>query len=135
MAYLLDTDTCIYIIKKQPVSVKEKFTLLNPDSLCVSSITIAELEYGVAKSIQAERNKKALEEFLTGLTIVDFDIHAAACYGPIRATLEKQGNLIGSMDMMIAAIAKSLALVLVTNNTREFNRIDNLKTENWILPA
>ncbi len=132
MAYLLDTDICIYIIKKQPVSVREKFNSTDPTKIFVSSITVAELEYGVSKSSQVDQNSNSLKHFLSQLNIVSFDAHAATHYGVIRASLEKNGTLIGSLDMMIAAIAKSVDYILITNNEREFARVDGLKIENWI---
>lgn len=131
MAYLLDTNICIYLLKEQPSKLKLKFSSVQSTDLYLSSITIAELEFGVAKSTQAEKNSEALKVFLSSFQIIDFDSRAARQYGLIRALLEKQGTPIGANDMLIAAIAKSLDLTLVTNNEKEFARINGLKIENW----
>jgi tRNA(fMet)-specific endonuclease VapC len=132
MAYLLDTNICIYIRKEQSVKLKEKFLSIGSSNLYVSSITVAELEFGVAKSLQVEKNTEALNRFLLGLNTVDFDRAAAKQYGIIRALLEKKGTPIGANDMLIASIAKSLDFTLVTNNEREFSRVEGLKIENWL---
>jgi tRNA(fMet)-specific endonuclease VapC len=133
MEYLLDTNICIYIIKKKPVNVFEKFKTLEIGSIGISSITLAELRYWIMKSSDIEKNSEALERFITPLDIIDFDTNAAIEYGKIRADLEKKGTPIGPLDMLIASHAKSLDLTLVTNNEREFNRISELKVENWTL--
>ena len=132
MKYLLDTNICIYIIKNSPSSVIEKFHSLTIGDLGVSSITLAELEYGVSKSVHKMKNQAALYQFISPLEILDFDTLAAQAYGQIRVDLEQQGKLIGSMDMLIAAHALSLKITLVTNNVKEFNRIPNLLVENWV---
>jgi len=98
----------------------------------VSSITVAELYYGVEKSRYPSQNREALEQFLIPLAIVDFDYLASAAYGKIRATLEAQGTPIGSLDMLIAAHAVSMDVTLVTNNVQEFARMPNLKITNWV---
>jgi len=98
----------------------------------ISSITLSELRYGVAKSTHQQKNAKALDEFITPLEVVSFDEEAAHVYGEIRATLEKAGTPIGAMDMLIAAHAVSLGIPLVTNNTREFARITSLNVFDWI---
>jgi tRNA(fMet)-specific endonuclease VapC len=131
MKYLLDTNICIYIIKKKPDEVFEKFKNLNVGDVGISTITLAELQFGIEKSSNSLKNKEALENFLTPIEIVDFDYEAAIEYGIIRAALEKKGVPIGPLDMLIASHAKSLNVILVTNNIREFNRIDGLKIENW----
>jgi tRNA(fMet)-specific endonuclease VapC len=133
MEYLLDTNICIYIIKKKPVNVFEKFKTLEIGSIGISSITLAELRYGIMKSSDIDKNSEALERFITPLDIIDFDSNAAIEYGKIRADLEKKGTPIGPLDMLIASHAKSLDLTLVTNNEREFNRVPELKVENWTL--
>lgn len=133
MAYILDTNTCVYVIKRQPISVKEKFMTIDPDQLFISSITLAELEYGVAKSSQVKNNSIVLKEFLSRIKVVDFDSKAAYQYGLIRSLLEKKGTPIGSNDLLIAAIAKSLDFTLITNNEREFMRVEGLKIANWII--
>ncbi|MEM9276857.1 MAG: type II toxin-antitoxin system VapC family toxin [Cyanobacteria bacterium P01_F01_bin.143] len=132
MKFLLDTNICIYIIKQKPREVLQKFNTYRVGDIGVSSITVAELEFGVQKSQFPARNQQALTQFLLPLNIVDFDRAAAIVYGDIRATLEKQGTPIGSLDTLIAAHAVSLDVTLVTNNLKEFNRISNLQLENWV---
>ena len=129
--YLLDTNICIYIIKRKPVQVFEKFKSLSFGSIGISSITLAELQYGIMKSSIPERNQEALEIFLTPLEIIDFDFNATVEYGKIRADLERNGTPIGPLDTLIASHAKSLNLTLVTNNEKEFERVAGLKIENW----
>ncbi len=131
MDYLLDTNICIYIIKRRPDKVLQKFEVLSLGSVAVSSITLAELHYGIMKSSDPEKNQGALDKFLTPLEIIDFDYFATLEYGKIRAELEKNGTPIGPLDTLIAAHAKSLNLTLVTNNEKEFQRIPELKIENW----
>ena len=131
MKYMLDTNICIYIIKAKPKKVLDKFQTLGMGDVCISSITLAELQYGVEKSKYKERNKLALAAFLSSIEILPFSDNAAAEYGKIRANLEKQGNIIGAYDLMIGAHALSENITLVTNNTREFKRIENLSLENW----
>src|SRR5690554_2916693 len=131
MNYMLDTNICIYIIKEKPQKVLDKFKSLDIGDICISSITLAELEYGVEKSDYKERNKLALAGFLSSIEILPFSDKAAAEYGKIRTNLERQGNIIGAYDLMIGAHALSEDITLVTNNTKEFNRIKNLSLENW----
>ena len=132
MKLMLDTNICIYIIKQQPVAVLKRFLEYQIGDIGISSITLSELRYGVAKSTHQEKNTKALDEFITPLEVVSFDEEAAHIYGDIRAALEKAGTPIGSMDMLIAAHAVSLGIPLVTNNTREFVRIPTLNSIDWI---
>lgn len=131
MYYMLDTNICIYIIKQKPLDVIKKFTQLNPEQVCVSSITVAELEYGVSKSQHKVKNSNALQEFLSPLNIEPFNSLAAKHYGDLRSQLEKSGKQIGSLDTLIAAHAMSLGAILVTNNLKEFKRAKGLKLENW----
>jgi len=131
MKYLLDTNICIYIIKKQPASVIQRLTKIPIDDVVISAITYSELEYGVSKSQHQTKNKIALMEFLAPFTILPFDDLAAETYGEIRANLERNGNIIGNMDLLIAAHTLSSNLTLVTNNEKEFKRIPDLKLENW----
>jgi tRNA(fMet)-specific endonuclease VapC len=133
MEYLLDTNTCIYIIKRKPQKVFDKFKQLAPGSVSISSITLAELQYGVMKSMHPAKNSEALQKFLVPLQIVNFDSLATISYGHIRASLEQKGVPIGPLDFLIAAHALSLNLILVTNNEREFRRIDGLNIENWVV--
>lgn len=132
MKLMLDTNVCIYIIKQQPVAVLKRFLEYQIGDIGISSITLSELRYGVAKSTHQEKNTKALDEFIIPLEVVSFDEEAAYVYGGIRATLEKAGTPIGSMDMLIAAHAVSLGIPLVTNNAREFVRIPALNIIDWL---
>lgn len=131
ITYMLDTNICIYIIKKKPEQVIERMRRTRISDVGVSSITLSELEYGAVKSTRPEQNKLALVEFLAPLEILPYDDMAAHEYGKVRAYLEKQGSPIGSMDMLIAANALSLNCILVTNNESEFRRVPGLKVENW----
>ncbi|NMF63171.1 VapC toxin family PIN domain ribonuclease [Brasilonema octagenarum UFV-E1] len=132
MRFLLDTNMCIYIIKRKPPKVFEKFQTLDIFDVAISSITVAELEYGVYKSQRREQNQAALTQFLIPLEIIPFDASTTQTYGRIRADLERQGIVVGSMDMLIASQAISLGLILVTNNVRELSRIPGLVLENWV---
>lgn len=131
MRFLLDTNTCIYIIKERPPEVIQAMKNQNIDDICISTITLAELEYGVAKSQNVNQNRNALFKFMAPIAVIPFDSSAADKYGRIRAYLERKGMIIGPYDLLIAAHALSLGLILITNNTREFNRVPNLSTENW----
>ena len=132
MKYILDTNICIYIIKKKPESVIKKFEKLKASSVAISTITLSELYFGVAKSSKLDENMVALLEFISPLEVLDFTNADALIYGKIRNLLEKKGSPIGAMDLLIAAIAKCQDLILVTNNTKEFSRIPELKIENWV---
>ncbi|MCL1914504.1 MAG: type II toxin-antitoxin system VapC family toxin [Eubacteriaceae bacterium] len=131
MTYLLDTNTCIFMMKQIP-NVVERFRSAQSSGIAISSITLAELEFGVSNSQAYERNRNALLAFSTLLDILPFDIPASAEYGKIRAILEKAGTPIGSLDTLIAAHAKSRNLTLATNNTREFQRVKGLSIEDWL---
>jgi len=131
MKYILDTNICIYIIKQKPIRVFEKFKKLPLGSVGISIITFSELQYGMRKSTQLEKNQLALNQFLVPLEIIDFNMNAAIEYGRIRTNLEKIGTPIGPLDTLIAAHVKSLRLTLVTNNEKEFSRIDGLEIANW----
>lgn len=131
MKYMLDTNICIFTIKHKPQQVIENFLRHDPDELCISSITYAELMHGVEKSAAPDKNRLAIAMFLSPLTVLDFDGLAAEEYGKIRASLEKRGTPIGPMDMLIAGHAKAEGLILVTNNTREFRRVEDLVVEDW----
>jgi len=133
MNYLLDTNICIYIIKQKPITVINRFEIISPLQIGVSMITVAELEYGVQKSLFPKQNSDALTKFLSPLMLYEFDFDASQIYGIIRSKLEQNGNVIGSLDMLIAAHALSLNCTLVTNNEKEFNRIETLTLENWAL--
>jgi tRNA(fMet)-specific endonuclease VapC len=129
--YLLDTNICIYIINNNPKQVVERIKSLKPPQVKLSSISMAEMEYGVSKSRDRERNRQALIYFASAFDIIEFNDNDAEVYGLIRAELEKKGQIIGPYDMQIAAQAISRDLILVTNNTSEFSRISNIKLENW----
>jgi tRNA(fMet)-specific endonuclease VapC len=131
MEYMLDTNICIYIIKSKPVKVLDKFLEFSVDEIGISAITLAELEFGIQNSSKPVQNKIALAEFITPLEIASFDETAAEEYGIIRGDLKRRGELIGELDMLIAAHAKSINSVLVTNNEKEFNRVNGLIVENW----
>ncbi len=129
---MLDTNICIYIIKNRPESVREQFKAFDIGELCLSSITVSELMYGVYKSQYVEKNLLAIENFLMPFDIVNYDYNASMEYGKIRASLERKGQVIGGMDMQIAAHAKSLNMILITNNGKEFKRVHGLEIDNWI---
>ena len=131
MNYLLDTNICIYIIKKKPPMVLKQVESKQPGQIAISTITLAELEYGITRSRYPDRNRVALLEFLIPFTILDFDQAASVEYGHIRSSLETKGKPIGPMDLLLAAQASSHGLVLVTNNEREFKRVEGLQIENW----
>lgn len=130
MRYLLDTDTCIYVINHRPESVLVQFLAHEEDGIGISSITASELYFGVRKTGSA-RNLAALERFLAPLLVADYDLAAAQAYGQLRAQLERKGTPIGPFDMQIAAHALALGVTLVTNNLREFRRVPGLALENW----
>ena len=132
MRYMLDTNICIYLIKHKPLQVFEKLQEHNPDEMCISAVTYAELVHGVEKSKAVERNRLALTILLSNIEILDFDMKAAEEYGRIRADLEKKGTPIGPLDMMIAGHAKSFGYTVVTNNVGEFKRVEGLQYENWV---
>lgn len=130
MSYLLDTNICIYIINSRPEKVLDRFHLHSVGSIGISSVTASELTFGVIKS-GSERNKLALEMFMAPLEIFPFDASVIWHYGKLRTFLEKEGRPIGALDTMIAAHAISLNAILVTNNIREFSRVEGLHYENW----
>lgn len=132
MKYLLDTNIVAYIIKRMPLEVLHKLQSLDWTEIAISSIVVAELWYGVEKSQLKEQNKTALEAFLRPFTVLDFDTQAAEAYASIRADLESKGKIIGANDLLISAHALSHGLILVTNNTKEFERVGGLQIENWI---
>ncbi|MDY7032211.1 MAG: type II toxin-antitoxin system VapC family toxin [Thermodesulfobacteriota bacterium] len=130
--YMLDTNICIYIIRKKPKDVIEKFRQTQISQIGISSITLSEIEYGVVKSSKPGQNQLALTQFLAPIEILPYGDEAAKPYGSIRAFLEKQGSPIGSLDMLIAAHALSTDCILVTNNEEEFSRVPNLNIDNWV---
>jgi tRNA(fMet)-specific endonuclease VapC len=131
LKYMLDTNIVIYVIKRRPVHVLEVFNL-HAGLMCVSSITYAELLHGVEKSTKPEHNLRQVEDFTSRLEVLDYEIKAAAHYGDIRADLERKGTIIGINDLHIAGHARSAGMILVTNNLREFDRVEGLRLDNWI---
>jgi tRNA(fMet)-specific endonuclease VapC len=129
---LLDTNICIEAIRGKTDRVMSHLRRQAIDSVGISAITLAELQHGVSASKDAGGNLVALVRFCAPLQIMSFDNFAAAAYGDLRATLQRQGRVIGPLDMLIAAHALSMDAILVTNNEREFKRISNLKIENWV---
>jgi tRNA(fMet)-specific endonuclease VapC len=131
MKWMLDTNICIDIIKERPRSVLDRFKDHSVGDIGVSVVTLAELEYGVSASSRPAKNREALDQFVSPLEVASFDRDATAAYGRLRAALEKKGQMIGSMDLLIAAHAVSLDVRLVTHNSREFGRVPGLKIEDW----
>ena len=129
--YLLDTNICIYIMNRHPKDIIDKFRRFDIGEIGVSTITVSELQYGVAKSKNQALNAKRVEEFLAPLEIISYDEIAANIYGKIRHILEKSGQPIGPLDLLIAAHALGRKLILITNNEKEFKRIKYLNVENW----
>ncbi len=131
--YLLDTNTCIFIKNERPATTLQKLreVIRAKRKVFLSSISVAELQYGVYNSQNIEKNRIALVEFLAPFDILEFDDTDAEVFGKIRADLKKQGKIIGPYDMLIAAQALSRGLVLVTNNVGEFERIPGLRIEDW----
>lgn len=134
MIYMLDTDICIYTIKRKPASVLKRLESMPPDRLTMSVITFAELMNGAKKSRYVKENVARLSALAELIDITPFDREAAAAYGDIRSDLEKRGEVIGGNDLLIAAHALSLGRTLVTNNVKEFRRIQGLQVENWVEP-
>ena len=130
--YILDTDMCSYIIRERPVHVLAHFRKLNMDQISISTISYAELLYGVKRSRSKKINRPIVDNFARHLSVIAWSIEAAEHYGDIRAELETCGTPIGAMDMMIAAHARSLRAVLVTNNLKHFTKVKGLKLENWV---
>ncbi|MCR4764074.1 MAG: type II toxin-antitoxin system VapC family toxin [Lachnospiraceae bacterium] len=133
MKYMLDTNMIAYAKNRRPEVVLERLIQHDPSQICISSITMAELEYGVHNSSKPEQNRTALMMFLSGITILPFDSDASFEYGKIRYALKSKGILIGGNDLLIAAHAKSLGLTLVTHNTREFSKVEGLSIEDWCI--
>ena len=131
MTYMLDTNICIYVMKKRPENVLRRFQKELHSGLCISSITLAELEYGMKHSSDPMRNEQALLRFLAPMSILPFGPAAASEYGEIRAYLQSQGTPIGPLDMLIAGHARAEEMILVTNNGKEFERVPDLALENW----
>ena len=133
--FMFDTDTCSYIMRRSHPLLLKRLERHDPDDVCMSVITRAELQYGVALSPRPAHDAAALEALLPYVDALPFDEEAASHYGEIRADLKRRGQMIGANDLRIAAHARSQGLTLVTNNTAEFGRVPRLKVENWTLPA
>ena len=131
LRFLLDTNICIYAMKGPPPALAARFDQ-EQDGLAISSMTLAELLFGVANSDRPERNREGLALFLTKVSIADFGVQAAEHFGTIKAQHRRSGTPVGPHDMLIGAHARSLGFTLVTNNRREFDRIPDLKVENWV---
>jgi tRNA(fMet)-specific endonuclease VapC len=131
LKYMLDTNIVIYVIKRRPLEILDTFNR-HTGQMCISSITLAELMHGVEKSAKPEHNLRQVEEFVSRLDVIDYGVKAAGHYGDIRANLERSGTTIGINDLHIAGHARSEGLILVTNNLREFERVNALRLENWI---
>jgi len=132
MRYMLDTNICSYILKNHPVAVKLKFEEVGSGNICISSIVLAELYYGAARHPKGVIIRREIDDFASRLVVMPWDEIAADHYGAIRSSLEKAGTLVGAMDMLIAAHARSSGMTLVTNNQREFDRIKGLTSVNWV---
>jgi tRNA(fMet)-specific endonuclease VapC len=130
LKYMLDTNIVIYVIKRRPVELLDIFNA-HVDQMCISTITLAELMHGVEKRSMPERNLNNVEDFVSHLDVLHYDNEAAMQYGDIRADLEKKGTIIGVNDLHIAGHARSKGLILVSNNTREFERVEGLRVTDW----
>ena len=131
MKYMLDTNTCMHAIRREPDAVIKNFLAHDPEEMCISAITYAELMQFVEQSMAVGKSRIAMSLFLFSITILAFDASAAEAYGRIRAELEKAGMFIDPKDMMIAGHARSAGLVLVTNHAKEYSRVDGLTVEDW----
>ncbi len=132
MKIMFDTNTCIALIRRKPPQVLRRLSAFRVGEIGISWATLAELEFGVAKSQHKEKNQEALDEFVLPLEIASFDREAARAYGQIRTALEKKGTPIGALDLLIGAHALSLGVTLATNKTREFSRIKGLAIVDWL---
>lgn len=132
--FMLDTDICIYLINERDEALRNKFES-NAHIICISSITYAELCFGVSRSVRVEENRRELEDFCLDLDILPFDEAAGIDYGEIRQELLQRGRVIGANDLLIAAHARSAGVTLVTNNEGEFGRVPELRMENWVVEA
>ena len=131
LAYMLDTNICIYLMKARPPELRERFNEL-AEQLCISTITLGELRYGAEKSARSAKNLAGLAQFVARLEVLSFGDKAAAHYGQLRAELDRAGTPCGSYDMQIGGHARSEGLIVVTNDTREFGRMPGVRAENWL---
>jgi len=130
LRYMLDTNLCVRVLRDRPQAFRERFNL-EADGLCISTVVLTELLHGAQKSARPEHNRRAVEAFCARLEVLAFDVNAAGHAADIRAALERQGAMIGGYDVLIAGHARSRGLVVVTNNLREFTRVDGLRVEDW----
>ena len=131
--WLLDTNLCIRVLRDRPAGLRERFNR-EADALCISTVVLTELLYGAEKSARPAENRRTVEQFAARMVVLPFDDAAAAHAANIRATLERQGLPIGGYDVLIAGHARSRGLVVVTGNLREFNRVEGLRSEDWLSP-
>ncbi len=131
LKHMLDTNIAVYVIKNRPAKVRKIFNR-HAESLCISAVTLAELQHGVEKSAHPERNARQVNDFISRLEVLEYGPRAAGHYGEIRANLERKGRMIGVNDLHIAGQARSEGLTLVSNNLEEFSRIEGLRLENWV---
>ena len=131
LKYMLDTNIVIYVIKRRPIAALNTFNQY-AGQMCISSITLSELLHGVEKSAQPDHNLRQVESFVSRLDVLDYTSKAAAHYGDIRSNLERKGQTIEVNDIHIAGHARSEGLILVTNNLKEFERVDALRLDNWV---
>lgn len=131
MRFMLDTNSCVDLIRQRDDRILRRMKRHRPEDLCVSSVTLSELEYGAAKSANPGKNRLALAEFMTPLSVMPYDDAVAPVYGRVRADLERAGTPIGPLDTMIAAHALALGMTVVTDNEQEFSRVVGLKVQNW----
>jgi tRNA(fMet)-specific endonuclease VapC len=131
LTYMLDTNICIYVMKDRPEGLRARFRAA-ADSVCISTVALAELQFGAEKSVLRPKSLEAVEEFLAQVSVLPFDHNAAVHYGRLRAELERAGTPCGLHDTQIGAHARSASLIVVTNNRREFDRMPGLRVENWV---
>ncbi len=132
MSYFLDTNTCIYFLKNKSQAILNRFSSIDADEIKIPSVVVAELYYGALKSAKKNENIVKLSGFIALYDVVSFDEKSAEIYGEIRRKLESIGNIIGGNDLLIAATVLANDGILVTNNTKEFNRVENLIVEDWL---
>ncbi len=134
LRYMLDTNLCIRVLRDRPAGLRERFNA-EAAALCISTVTLAELFFGAEKSAKPVENRQQVEAFAARLEVLPFDSDAAAHFGDIRADLARRGQVIGPYDLMIAGHARSRGLIVVTGNLGEFDRVDGLRTEDWLAPS
>jgi len=135
MLFMLDTNACIDLIRKRHPILLERVQQRHPEEICISTVTLSELEYGAAKSADPGKNRLALARFIAPIATVSYDPTVAATYGRVRAELEQKGMPIGPLDTLLAAHALALGATLVTDNDREFRRVTGLSVQNWVKPT